>query len=117
MDKKYLTIENSFRIYDRLKNEVNIIPGYTPYLWGNVLVGNNDIILSEEDGSFLIYIQNIKEINNVVYFTNIKDAVDYLISYYETNLLVDNPETMRNIFYETYGIDLDIKRVLGKKQK
>ena len=117
MDKKYLTIENSFKIYDRLKNEVNIVPGCTPYLWGNILVGDNDIILTEKDGLFSVYIQNIKEFSNIEIFSEIKDAVDYLISYYENNMLVDDSNIMRNIFYETYGIERDIERVLEKRKR
>ena len=119
MENKYLTIENSFIIYDRLKNEVNIIPGKTPYLWGNILIGNNDICLSEKDGVFAVFIKNIKENNDIVYFTDIKSAVDYLLKYYEDNLLVDNIDVMRNIFYETYGIELveeeSMQRILVNK--
>ena len=114
MDINYLTIENAFIIYDRLKSEVSIAPGKTPYLWNNVTVGENDIWLKEANNVFYLYIADVMKKDELGLFTSIKDAVDALISYYESNNLVDDIDKMRKIFYDTYGIVLEDNIVLSR---
>ena len=121
--RKYFTIENNDIIYKRLKSELSV--EYLPYLGTCVDYGLGDICLEEAKDSFKFYIIDRAEKFEYVEFDKIEDAIQKLVSYYKENELVDNPDKMEEIFYNTLGLNkqenLDVNReytkVLRQKRK
>ncbi len=101
-ERKYFTIENNDIIYKRLKNEVSI--RYLPYLGPCVDFGMGDICLEEAKDCFKFYIIDRASKFDCANFDNIKDAIDHLVSYYKEYNEVDDPEKVREIFYQTLGL-------------
>lgn len=100
--RKYFTTENNDIIYKRLKTELTI--KYLPYLGPCVTFGMGDICLEESHNVFKFYI--IDRDNKLEYkeFTKIEDAIQKLVSYYKEYELVDNPNKMKEIFFEALGL-------------
>lgn len=101
-ERKYFTIENNDIIYKRLKNELLIV--YLPYLGPCVDYGGGDICLEESNDSFKVYIIDRTRKFQYEEFFKIEDAIQKLISIYEEEKLVDNPDKMEEIFYQTLGL-------------
>lgn len=109
-ERKYFTIENNDTIYKRLKSEVSI--AHLPYLGPCVDFGMGDICIEEAQNCFKFYV--IDRATKIGYkeFDNIEDAIQELISYYKKYEIVNDPEKMEEIFYQSLGLSKDNK---GKK--
>ncbi len=109
--RKYFTIKNNDIIYKRLKSELLIT--YLPYLGSGKDFGMGDICLEESKDNFKFYIIDRAAKFEYEEFDKIEDALQKLISYYKENELVDNPNKMEEIFYQTLGLskqgNVDIK--------
>ncbi len=122
-ERKYFTIENNDIIYKRLKSELSI--AYLPYLGPCVDYGGGDICLEESNDNFKVYIIDRARKFQYEEFIKIEDAIQKLISIYEEEELVDNPDKMEEIFYQTLGlskqenvtIDKGESKVLKLKRK
>ena len=101
-ERKYFTIENNDIIYKRLKSEVSI--EYLPYLGPCIDFGMGDICLEEANDSFKFYIIDRATKFKLEEFNRIEDAIQKLISYYREYELVDDPDKMEEIMYQTLGL-------------
>ncbi len=101
-ERKYFTIENNDIIYKRFKNELSIV--YLPYLGPCVDFGLGDICLEEAKDNFKFYIIDRATKFKLEEFVRIEDAIQKLISYYREYELVDDPDKMEEIIYQTLGI-------------
>jgi len=101
-ERKYFTIENNDNIYKRFKNELSIV--YLPYLGPCVDFGLGDICLEEAKDSFKFYIIDRATKFKLEEFDRIEDAIQKLISYYRKYELVDDPDKMEEIMYQTLGL-------------
>ena len=101
-ERKYFTIENNDIIYKRFKNELSIV--YLPYLGPCVDFGLGDICLEEAKDNFKFYIIDRATKFEHEEFVRIEDAIQKLISYYRKYKLVDDPDKMEEIIYQTLGI-------------
>jgi len=101
-ERKYFTIENNDIIYKRFKNELSI--DYLPYLGPCVDFGVGDICLEEAKDNFKFYIIDRIAKSELEEFVRIEDAIQKLISYYREYELVDDPDKMEEIIYQTLGI-------------
>ena len=101
-ERKYFTIENNDIIYKRFKNELSIV--YLPYLGPCVDFGLGDICLEEAKDNFKFYIIDRATKFELEEFVRIEDAIQKLISYYRKYELVDDPDKMEEIIYQTLGI-------------
>ena len=102
-ERKYFTIENNDIIYKRLNSELKI--DQLPYLGPCVDFGLGDFCIEEGKDIFKFYIIDRATKFQYEEFDNIKDAIQKLISFYTQYKIVDNPEKMEEIFYETLGLD------------
>ena len=100
--RKYFTIENNDIIYKRLKNEVSI--EYLPYLGSSVDFGMGDICIEETKDIFKFYIIDNSSKFEYEEFNTVESAIQKLISYYKEYEMVDSPEKMEEIFYQTLGL-------------
>lgn len=112
-ERKYFTIENNDIIYKRLKNELLI--EYLPYLGPCIDFGIGDICLEETGDIFKFYIIDRESKFEYEEFDKIEDAIQKLISFYQENGFIDNPNKMREIFYQTLGLDRSKKLSKIKK--
>ena len=101
-ERKYFTIENNDIIYKRFKNELSIV--YLPYLGPCVDFGLGDICLEEAKDNFKFYIIDRATKFELEEFVRIEDAIQKLISYYREYELVDDPDKMEEIIYQTLGL-------------
>ena len=101
-ERKYFTIENNDNIYKRFKNELSIV--YLPYLGPCVDFGLGDICLEEAKDKFKFYIIDRATKFELEEFVRIEDAIQKLISYYREYELVDDPDKMEEIMYQTLGL-------------
>lgn len=99
MERKYFTDENNDIIYNRLKNELTI--QYLPYLGPSINFGLGDICLEEDDNIFKFYVIDRASKFEYEEFNTIEDAISKLITYYKENEIVDSPDKMKEIFYQT----------------
>ena len=97
--RKYFTNENNDIIYKRLKNELTI--QYLPYLGPSINFGLGDICLEETDDIFKFYVIDRASKFEYEEFNTIEDAISKLITYYKENEIVDSPDKMKEIFYQT----------------
>ena len=97
--RKYFTNENNDIIYKRLKNELTI--QYLPYLGPSINFGLGDICLEETDDFFKFYVIDRASKFEYEEFNTIEDAISKLITYYKENEIVDSPDKMKEIFYQT----------------
>lgn len=102
MERKYFTIKNNDIIYKRLKNELTI--KYLPNLGPCTNFGMGDICLEEADDIFKFYIIDRASKFEYEEFNKIEDAIQKLITYYKEGEIVDNPDKMEKIFYQTLGL-------------
>ena len=114
-ERKYFTIENNDIIYKRLKSEVKI--DLLPYLGPCVDYGLGDICLEEASDIFKFYTIDRATKFNYEEFDNIKDAIQKLISVYIDFHMVDNPEKMEEIFYQTLGLDKEENITMDSSHK
>ena len=101
-ERKYFTIENNSNIYKRLKSELSI--AYLPYLGPCVDFGMGDICLEESKDNFKFYIIDRASKFEYEEFNKIEDAIQKLILFYKEHEIVDNPDKMEEIFYQTLGL-------------
>lgn len=101
-ERKYFTIENNDIIYKRLRSELSI--DYLPYLGPCIDYGGGDICLEESNDNFKVYVIDRASKFQYEEFDKIEDAIQKLISYYKEEELVDNPDKMEEIFYQTLGL-------------
>jgi len=101
--EQYFTNENKNIIYKRLKEEANIID--LPFLGNKVEYGLGNICLEESDNVFKFYIIDRASKFEYEEFDNIKDAIERLVKSYEYYELVKDPDKMREIFYQTLGLE------------
>ena len=97
--RKYFTNENNDIIYKRLKKELTI--QYLPYLGPSINFGLGDICLEEDDNIFKFYVIDRASKFEYEEFNKVDDAIKKLVSYYKENEIVDNPDKMEEIFYQT----------------
>ena len=97
--RKYFTNENNDIIYNRLENELTI--QYLPYLGPSINFGLGDICLEETDDIFKFYVIDRASKFEYEEFNTIEDAISKLITYYKENEIVDSPDKMKEIFYQT----------------
>ena len=90
------------KIIRKSTNELLIV--YLPYLGPCVDYGGGDICLEESNDSFKVYIIDRTRKFQYEEFFKIEDAIQKLISIYEEEKLVDNPDKMEEIFYQTLGL-------------
>ena len=100
--RKYFTNENNDIIYKRLKKELTI--QYLPYLGPSINFGLGDICLEETDDIFKFYVIDRASKFEYEEFNTIEDAISKLITYYKENEIVDSPDKMEEIFYQTLGL-------------
>jgi len=113
--RTYFTLENNDIIYDRLKKEVDI--QQLPYLGPCVDYGAGDICIEEGQDVFKFYVIDRAYKFDLEEYSNVKDVVDKLVSFYKENKIVDNPTKMKQIFYETLNLKKEKQKVLGIKKK
>lgn len=101
-ERKYFTIANNDIIYKRFKSELSI--DCLPYLGPCVDFGLGDICLEEAKDSFKFYIIDRTEKFEREELDNIEDAIQKLVTFYKENELVDSPEKMEQILYQTLGL-------------
>lgn len=101
-ERRYFTIENNDIIYKRLKSELSI--AYLPYLGPCVDYGGGDICLEESSDNFKVYIIDRACKFQYEEFIKIEDAIQKLISIFKEEELIDNPNKMEEIFYQTLGL-------------
>lgn len=102
MERKYFTDENNDIIYNRLKNELTI--QYLPYLGPSINFGLGDICLEEDDNIFKFYVIDRASKFEYEEFNKVEDAIKKLTTYYKENKIVDSPDKMKKIFYQTLGL-------------
>ena len=112
-ERKYFTIENNDIIYKRFKNELSIV--YLPYLGPCVDFGLGDICLEEAKDNFKFYIIDRATKFELEEFVRIEDAIQKLISYYREYELVDDPDKMEEIIYQTLGISKQENATINKE--
>ena len=112
-ERKYFTIENNDNIYKRFKNELSIV--YLPYLGPCVDFGLGDICLEEAKDSFKFYIIDRATKFKLEEFDRIEDAIQKLISYYRKYELVDDPDKMEEIMYQTLGLSKQENATINEK--
>lgn len=112
-DRKYFTIENNDIIYKRFKIELSI--DCLPYLGPCVDFGLGDICLEESKDNFKFYIIDRATKFELEEFDRIEDAIQKLISYYREYELVDNPDKMEEIIYQTLSISKQENATINKE--
>ena len=112
---KYFTIENNDLIYKRLKEETNII--HLPILGPSVDFGLGDVCIEEcfENGKeiFKFYLIDRSEKYDCEEFDCIEAVINKLVDFY-ASWEVDDPVSMRNIFYETLNLQKNNKKLIKK---
>ncbi len=63
-----------------------------------------DICLEETDDIFKFYVIDRASKFEYEEFNTIEDAISKLITYYKENEIVDSPDKMKEIFYQTLGL-------------
>ena len=101
-ERKYFTIENNDVIYKRLRDETDI--QYYPRLGPRVEFGMGDIVLEEGIDRFLFYIIDRMYKSDRAEFFDVREAIEHLINYYVKYEVAD-ADALRNIFYETLGLE------------
>ena len=102
MERKYFTDKNNDIIYKRLENELTI--QYLPYLGPSINFGLGDICLEEADDIFKFYVIDRASKFEYEEFNKVEDAIKKLTTYYKENKIVDSPDKMEEIFYQTLGL-------------
>ncbi len=115
IQRKYFTIENNDIIYKRFKNEITL--DYLPYLGPCVDFGLGDICLEEAKDCFKFYIIDRASKFDYEEFTKIEDAIDKLVSYYKQYNMVDDPDKMEEILYQTLGLSKQNIKILTQKNE
>lgn len=105
-ENKYLTEQNIKTIYERLKMETNIT--LLPILGRNLEFGLGEICFFEKNDIFVFYIMNKTNKECIKVFDNICDAINFLVNVYDYYKFIDNPESMKNIFYEVLNLDKEL---------
>ena len=80
-----------------------------PYLGPCVDFGLGDICLEESNGTFKFYIIDRGSKFECEEFDNIEDAISKLVSFYREYEIVDDPDKMEEILYQTLGLTKKIK--------
>jgi len=111
-ERKYFTIENNDIIYKRLKSEVSI--KYLPYLGPCIDFGMGDICIEEAKDIFKFYIIDRASKFEYEEFDTVEGAIQKLISYYKEYEMVDSPEKMEEIFYQTLDLSKNESIVANK---
>ena len=103
VQRKYFTVDNNTRIYERLRSEVAI--SHMPYLGPFIDFGLGNICLEEAGDSFKFYIIDRASKYDYEEFDSIDAAIGKLVTFYQENEMVDNPYKMRDIFYQELGLE------------
>ena len=101
-ERVYFTIENNDIIYQRMRNELSI--NHLPYLGPCVDFGMGDICLEEGTSVFKFYCIDRMEKYEYQEFDNINDAIKHLVSVYGEWEMVDDPDKMKEIIFQTLGL-------------
>ena len=112
-ERKYFTIENNDTIYKKFKSELSI--ECLPYLGPCVDFGLGDICLEESKNNFKFYIIDRETKCQYKEFDKVEDAIQRLISYYREFELVDNPDKMEKILYQTLGLSKQENTIISKE--
>ena len=110
MKKKYFTREKTDIIYIRLNNELSL--NYIPTLGDGLDYGLGEVCLEEMDDKFAFYIVDKFIKHDYEEFSNIEDAIDKLINFYNQYDAGCNPDIMKSIFYETLELKKEDKKLL-----
>ena len=112
-ERKYFTVENNDIIYKRFKEELKFYTSY-PYLGPCVDFGLGSPCIEKSNGTFKYYIIDRGEKFDFEEFTDVRDAINHLVECaYSKYNLVNDPNKMKNIIYETLGLEKD--RTIMKK--
>ena len=104
--EQHFTDENKNIIYKRLKDEIDI--NELPILGNKVEFGRGNICLEESDNVFKFYIIDRARKFGYEEFDDIKDAIERLIKFYQEYEYIKNPDKMREIFYQTLGLEKEL---------
>ena len=93
--------------YKRFKEELKFYTSY-PYLGPCVDFGLGSPCIEESNGTFKYYVIDRGTKFQFEEFTDVRDAIDHLVdSGYAKYELVNDPNKMKNIIYETLGLEKD----------
>ena len=112
-ERKYFTVENNDIIYKKFREELEFYTSY-PYLGPCIDFGLGTPCIEESNGTFKYYVIDRGTKFQFEEFTDVRDAIDHLVEAgYAKYELVNDPSKMKDIIYETLGLEKD--RTIIKK--
>ena len=103
VERKVFTIENNDIIYRRFREELKM--QVRPYLGPCVDFGLGDFCIEEAKDCFKFYTIDRGTKDNYEEFDNVEGAIQKLMSFYRKYNIVNDPDKMEEIFYETLGLE------------